>query len=49
MTYFYYEPATEKYYTYEPSPAVWTDYYETPSVELYTYEPFTQSYNVETS
>jgi len=50
QSYYYYEPSTQSYLPYEPSPVQWTSYYEEPTVELYSYYgPSTYTYTYEES
>lgn len=45
MTTYYYDDESQDFIYYEPTTVQWTDYYEQPVVDLYSYEPYTDTYS----
>jgi hypothetical protein len=49
VTYQYFNPSTQSYETYEPTPVKWTDFYESPSVSLFTHDEVQCTYTEESN
>jgi hypothetical protein len=45
VSYYYFEPSTHEYFSYEPTAISYSDFYSAPATQLYSYNEWTEEYS----